>query len=254
MKCVGYQKARRFSRYAIDRLARIGVTRVAPRIVRTLPHDERAFTQGLLYHGGLIYESTGGHVGSSLRRIDANDGGLKELIPIEGDFAEGIAVSGGRLFQLHWLSGKVRVYSFPELISIEALSFDGEGWGLASTPKGLIMSDGTSVLRYHDETFTVTDELHVRSNSLPIRRLNDLEWVGDHLYANVLGSSDLLEIASGTGSVTRIVDCSALIAAAAPRTADHVLNGIAYNRDEKTFFLTGKNWKYLFEVAIPGTG
>ncbi len=138
---------RRFAKSLLDQAVRWRVPVITPRIVRSLPHDDRAFTQGLTFYDGCLYESTGliGH--STLRRIDPLDGSLMKLVQISDDFAEGIAVFGGSLYQLSWHSGKARVFRFPELVMIGEVRYQGEGWGLTSSPEGLIMSDGTSHLR-----------------------------------------------------------------------------------------------------------
>ena len=235
----------------INRLIRVGTPRVRAQIVRTLPHDCLAFTQGLSYHRGLLYESTGSTTHSSLRCLDPSDGSLRSQVQVKNDHAEGIAVVGNRLFQLSWKSEKVRVYQLPELMKVGEFSYDGEGWGLAAGSNGLIMSNGSSTLYFRDEAFQVTRVSHVRSNGIPVRNINDIECVGRSIYANILGSGDIFEISLDHGNVLRIVDCSALVAAAGPSDDASVLNGIAYNGDRGTFFLTGKNWPLLFEVRIP---
>jgi glutamine cyclotransferase len=247
----GAAAARRAAKTVLTRLIRAGLPRVTPLVVRTLPHDERAYTQGMAYHDGCLYESTGGDTASSLRRIDPRDGRVEALVPVAGDFAEGIAVLGSRLFQISWQSGVARVYSVPDLALVDEILYEGEGWGLARCGRGLVMSDGSSRVRFRDGAFAVTGSLGVRSHGLPVWNLNDLECVGGSLYANVLGAGEVIEVALDSGRLSRVVDCSALVAAAAPRAADHVLNGITHAGDRGTFFLTGKNWKYLFEVTIP---
>ena len=235
----------------VARLARLGVPTVAPCILRTLPHDPAAFTQGLAYWEGQLYESTGGHHRSSLRAIDPQDGRAQRIVAVDGDFAEGIAVVGGKLYQLSWRSGKARVYSLPDLVLIDELRYRGEGWGLAASDGKLLMSDGSSVLSFCDAKFGLSRTLRVKSRGLPIRRLNDLECVGRSIYANVWPTTDIFELSAETGKVLRIVDCSRLAAAARPRDQECVLNGIAYNADNGAFFVTGKNWNLIFEVAIP---
>jgi len=235
----------------INGLIRARTPRVRAQIVRTLPHDCLAFTQGLSYHSGLLYESTGSTTCSSLRCLDPSDGRIRNQVMIEYEHAEGIAVIGNRLFQLSWQSGRARVYQLPELTKIGELTYEGEGWGLTAGPTGLIMSNGSNTLTFLDEGFKVTQVLHVRSNGIPVRNINDIECVGRSIYANILGSSDIFEISLDQGIVVRIVDCSALLAAAVPTGDYSVLNGIAYNRDRDTFFLTGKNWHLLFEVHVP---
>ena len=130
------------------------------------------------------------------------------------------------------------------------LNYQGEGWGLCSGPSVLVMSNGTGTLRFLDLNFHVLRRMRVTVNRFPTRRLNDLEWVGDCIYANVLFRSEILEISSKHGCVTRIIDCSRLAAMAAPNDVEHTLNGIAYNPDQGTFFVTGKCWNLMFEVDL----
>jgi glutaminyl-peptide cyclotransferase len=224
------------------------VPRVKPRIVRTLQHDPEAFTQGLAYLNGNLYEASGKRPHSSLRCLDASSGQIDRTIIIPNDFAEGIAIQGNLLYQLSWKSERARVYSVPNLEVVGERRYRGEGWGLCSGPMGLAMSNGTGVLQFLDADFCATRRLRVTLNHFPTRRLNDLEWVGDFIYANVLFSNEILEVSVALGSVTRIIDCAELAAAAAPSDVEHVLNGIAYNPDRGTFFATGKCWGLLFEI------
>jgi glutamine cyclotransferase len=235
----------------VDRLIRAGVPRVGAQIVRTLPHDRQAFTQGLSYHNGFLYESTGSESRSGLRCLDPSDGRMLREVFIEDDHAEGIAVVADRLVQLSWKSGRARVYHLPDLVRIGELAYDGEGWGLTGGPAGFIMSNGTSTLSFLDEGFKVVRVLHVRSNGIPIRNINDIEWVDRLIYANILGSTDIFEISLDDGIVIGILDCSALAATADPGTEVSVLNGIAYNRQRETLFVTGKHWPLLFEINVP---
>lgn len=233
------------------RLLCAGVPHTAPRILRTLPHDREAFTQGLAYCAGLLYESTGTLSRSSLRCIDPADGNVRRIVPVVDDFAEGIAVLGTQLYQLSWKSEKARVYRLPELRLAAEIPYQGEGWGLASNGRALVMSNGTSRLRFLDAGLRTTRECKVLLNRIPVKKINDLEWVNGSIYANVWHSSSILELSAAKGTVTRIIDCSSLVAMAAPAHEEAVLNGIAYNAESDTFFLAGKNWDLMFEVAIP---
>lgn len=238
----------------LERLVRLGVPRVAPRVVRRIPHDTGAFTQGLAWHDGVLYESTGGDTTSSVRAIDPATGDLRHRVPVDGDFAEGIAVLGDHLYQLAFVSGHARVYKLPTLERAGRRHYGGEGWGLAATPDGyLLASDGTSLLRRFDESFAVVGHLAVRSHVLPVRWLNDLECVANRVYANMYAASDIAEIDAQNGRVLRFVDCGGLVAEVAPSRGYDVLNGIAYNPTAGTFYLTGKHWPTLFEVEIPAS-
>jgi glutaminyl-peptide cyclotransferase len=233
------------------RAVRYRVPRTTPLIVRELPHDVQAFTQGLAYRGGLLYESTGGK-SSSLRSVDPSDGTVQRLIPVANDFAEGIAILDDSLFQLSWHRERALEYRLPSLDLVAEMPYRGEGWGLAATARLLIMSDGSSVLRIRDRDFTVRRRIRVTSNGIPVLNLNDLESTGDRIYANVWKTNEILEIAND-GRVVRIIDCAQLRRIAQPRHPESVLNGIAFNPDAGTFFLTGKNWKRMFEVRFGET-
>lgn len=240
------------AKHVLQRLIRLGVPRVAPRIVRRVTHDTTAFTQGLAWHDGLLYESTGGDTTSSVRALDPATGEVQRLVPVDGDFAEGIAVLGEHLYQLAFASGDARVYRLSTLEHAGRRHYTGEGWGLAATPDGhLLASDGTSLLRRLDESFAVVGHLAVRSRGLPVRWLNDLECVGSRIYANMYAANDLAEIDAASGRVLRFIDCGTLVGEVAPSTGYDVLNGIAHNPSAGTFYLTGKHWPTLFEVEIP---
>lgn len=241
-------------RAMIDRLVRFGVPTVVPHVLRTLPHDTEAFTQGLVYWAGQLYESTGKIHLSSLRAIDPRDGRVCRLVTVDGDFAEGIAVLGNNLYQLAWKSGRVRVYRLSDLVLVDELQYQGDGWGLTTIDGELLMSDGTSVLSFRDAKFGCSRKLRVTSHGIPIRRLNDLACVGRSIFANVWPTSYILELSADTGQILRVVDCSALALAARPDGKECVFNGIAYNADCDSFFVTGKNWKSIFEVRIPARG
>jgi glutamine cyclotransferase len=237
----------------IRAISRWRIPRAEPIIVRTLPHDRTSFTQGLAHANGTLYESSGDHQRSKLCSIDLGMGHVQKTVSIPNDFAEGIAIYDNRLYQLSWKSERALVFRLPDLELIDELRYDGEGWGLANGPAGMVMSNGTGTLRFVDSAFRTTGELRVTLNRLPTRRLNDLEWVGDAIYANVLWSNEILEISARHGRVKRIIDCSALVAKAATDEVEHTLNGIAYNSDRRTFFVTGKCWPLTFEVQFPSS-
>ncbi len=245
---------KRVAKYALTAISHWGLPRVEPVIIKMMQHDTSTFTQGLAYYNGHLYESAGGKGTSTLRCLDPTSGQIRSVVPIAGDFAEGIAIYDNRLYQLSWKSEKARVFRLPDLELVEELRYDGEGWGLASGPAAMVMSNGTGALRFVDGAFRTARQMRVTLNRLPTRRLNDLEWVGDAIYANVLFRSEIWEISAHSGRVIRTIDCCSLAARAARRDVEHTLNGIAYNPDRGTFFVTGKCWPYLFEVQVPTNG
>ncbi len=220
------------------------------------PHDLKAYTQGLLWREGVVYESTGSYGGSSLRAWRWSDGG--ELFRVDLDqrlFGEGIALvpdAGDRLVQLTWRRGEALVWSLDPLREQSRIRYDGEGWGLVYDGSDLIMSDGTPVLTLRDpRTLEVRRRLRVTRQGMPLPDLNELELVDDLLYANLYGSDEIAVIELASGSVVAVVDASGLLTEKEAAAAD-VLNGIAYRPDTGTFLLTGKYWPWVFEVRIVG--
>jgi glutaminyl-peptide cyclotransferase len=228
------------------------IPRVVPRIRRVLPHDPAAYTQGLAYSDGRLYEGTGliGH--STVREINVNDGSSKVLYHLEPPyFGEGIAVVNGLLFQLTWTSRTAMVYDMSTWRRVKTLHYGGEGWGLTARNDTLLMSNGSSLITICNQDLTPLRTLRAISHWIPLRHINEIEWVQGKIYANVLNSSNILEIDGRSGRLLRIIDCASLIAMEKPGHHDHVLNGIAYKAETKTFFLAGKCWRQLFEVEIP---
>jgi glutamine cyclotransferase len=227
---------------------------IRPEIIRQFPHDPRAFTQGLLYAAGRLYESTGAPQGlvSSLRVVDTARGDVIKSLPLADMFAEGIAVMGDMLLQLTWRDGMLLTYSFPSLV-MDPLPrpLEGEGWGLASDGKLFYMSSGSDTIQVRDAAFGLRSRVAVRMNGKPVRSLNELEFARGMLYANIWYSNLVAEIDPGSGLVRRVIDCSELVTRAAPSDAGYVLNGIAYNPERGTFYMTGKCWSVMFEVRIP---
>ena len=220
------------------------------------PHDVEAYTQGLLWRDGVVYESTGSYGSSSLRAWRWSDG--EELARVELDrrlFGEGITLvpgAGERLVQLTWRRGEALIWSLDPLREESRVRYEGEGWGLEYDGSHLIMSDGTPVLTIRDPlTLKVKRRLRVTRRGLPLPDLNELELVGDLLFANLYGSDEIAVIETGSGAVMAVVDASGLLTEEEAEAAD-VLNGIAYRPDTGTFLLTGKYWPWVFEVRIVG--
>jgi glutamine cyclotransferase len=229
------------------------VTIVRPLVVNTFPHDGNAFTQGLLYHEGFFYESTGRYGQSSFRKVDVTAGEVIFRHDLSSQFfGEGLALLNHRFVQLTWQAGLAFVYDAGSLAVIDTLSYEGEGWGLASNGTSFIMSDGSDRLTFRNAQFQVTGTLTVKLPGETVTRLNELEYVNDYIYANIWLQNRIFEISPANGRVVRIIDCDSLVALEQPRNGENVLNGIAYRPESDTFFLTGKNWRRVFEVRIPG--
>ncbi len=228
-------------------------TRQVPKVLNTYPHDAGAFTQGLLLHDGDLYESTGLFGESSLREVDLETGEVVRELPIASEyFAEGLALVGDKLVQLTWQNGRAFVYDLETFNQEGRFSYETEGWGLCFDGEDLYMSDGSATLFERDaETFEIVSEKQVKLGGEPVTQLNELECVGDFVYANVWQTDRIVKIDKESGRVVSDIDASALFPAAErPADPNAVLNGIAYNPDTDTFYLTGKLWPRLFEVRF----
>lgn len=221
--------------------------------LRVLPHDPSASTQGLLLSEGVLYESTGGYGESRLRQVRLEDGRSLREVPLAADeFGEGLALVDDRLIQLTWREGVAHVYDKRSLRPIGAYRYQGEGWGLCDDGEMLWMSDGSAVLqRRNRENFRRIGHLEVRLKGRPQARLNELECVGPHLFANVFHRDQIVRIDKQTGQIDAIIDASALVRQEKRINAESgVLNGIAWIPGTERFLLTGKRWSSLFEVRF----
>ncbi|MCS6808767.1 MAG: glutaminyl-peptide cyclotransferase [Bacteroidota bacterium] len=220
-------------------------------VLRTIPHDAQAFTQGLAFSEGELYESTGQYGASSLRKVDPETGKvLKKLVIDEAYFAEGVVVVQGKVYQLTWQSGIGFVYDAKTFRQLRTFSYFGEGWGLTYDGEHMIMSDGTSGLRLLDpDSLMVRKMLYVTANGVPVKNLNELEVVKGEIWANVWQTDSIARISPLTGHVIGWIDCSGLLTPEERSRAD-VLNGIAYNSAKDIILLTGKNWSKMFEVRV----
>ncbi len=224
-------------------------------VVNTFPHDPRAFTQGLLFHDGKLLESTGQYNQSSLREVDLATGNVLRKWPVPGQyFAEGLALFDGKLYQLTWKENKAFVYDFtgnPQTFhKVGEFSYTGEGWGLTTDGKRLILSDGSATLRFlNPATFAVDHTIRVIEGDRPLEALNELEYVKGEIYANVWKTDSVARIDPASGRVVGMIDFSFLLPEA-DRTGTDVLNGIAYDPAGDRLFVTGKNWPKLFEVRL----
>lgn len=222
-------------------------------ITRTLAHDTLAYTQGLLLRDGAFYESTGQRGRSQLRRVDLESGAVTRARDLAAEhFGEGLAAVDDKLVQLTWHAGLALVYDMATLNVVDTLRYDGEGWGLCYDGEALYMSDGSSVLARRDPaTFEVLERVQVTRDGFSVPELNELECVGDHVWANVYMSNTIVRIDKRTGEVTGQLDAQALfLQTARPADAGAVLNGIAHDPATGLFYLTGKLWANIFEVRI----
>ena len=221
-------------------------------VVRTYPHDAGAFTEGLLYHDGFLYESTGlaGH--SSIRKVRLETGEIvqhRDIAPRY--FGEGIVIWNDRLIELTWKSQIGFVYDLATLRLRSTFHYPGEGWALTTDGHRLIMSDGTSDLRFLDpDSLREVGRIHVTCDGRLIRNVNELEWVKGEIYANVWLTNVIVRIDPATGNIVGLIDLSDLPDATAKRPADDVLNGIAYDAAGDRLFVTGKLWKSVYQIRL----
>ncbi len=222
-------------------------------VIAALPHDPLASTQGLEWHDGRLYESTGQYGSSDRRRLDPATGDIELLIPLDETlFAEGLTVVDDELLQLTWREGVLQRSGLADLETTSTQHYDGEGWGLCHDIDQLIMSDGSSTLTRRDPgTFAPLSTLEVTANGNPVERLNELECVGDQVFANVYGLDQIAVIDNTSGVVVAVIEASSLRPdGLSPDDNDYVLNGIAFQPDTRHWFVTGKLWPVLYEVIF----
>jgi glutaminyl-peptide cyclotransferase len=220
-------------------------------IVRTYPHDRAAFTQGLFFLDGFLYEGTGLNGQSGIRKVRLENGEVVQVRKLESDyFGEGIAAVGDAIVQLTWQAGVGFVYDRATFERRRSFTYEGEGWGLTYDGTRLIMSDGTPVLRFLDpKTFKVIGRLEVKDGGRPVDDLNELEMVKGEIFANVWSTDRIARISPKTGAVTGWIDLRGLLSPADAAGVD-VLNGIAYDAAHDRLFVTGKLWPKLFEIRL----
>jgi glutaminyl-peptide cyclotransferase len=228
------------------------VTNYTYEIVNTYLHDPGAFTQGLVFLDGALFESTGLNGQSSLRKVDLASGEVLKKVEVPAEyFAEGLTVLGDHAYQLTWQSHKGFVYNRESFEKEKEFSYDGEGWGLATDGKSLILSDGTDQIRFLDPaTFAVTRTIDVRFKGRPVTQLNELEYVKGEIFANVWQTDFVVRIDPASGLVTGVIDFTGLLPPQDHRINTDVLNGIAYDPATDRLFVTGKLWPKLFEVRL----
>src|SRR5262249_48295579 len=222
-------------------------------ILKSFPHDPNAFTQGLLYHQGVFYESTGLNGQSSLRKVEVETGKVLQIVPVPPQFfAEGLALFNGRLLQLTWQNHRGFIYDLNSFNLINTFDYTDEGWGLTHDGRSLIMTDGSNRIRYLDpDNFQVQRTLNVQENGRPIDRLNELEYIKGEIYANIWQTDRVARIDPRTGHVNAWIDLAGLLSPAdrEGHNAD-VLNGIAYDESGDRLFVTGKLWPKLYEIKL----
>ena len=232
----------------------VPVERQTVEVRRTIERNGDAYTQGLVWHRGKLFESTGQYGESTLRRVDAGTGreeSRRALSPLL--FGEGLARIDERLIQLTWRSGVAIVYEIDSFDEVERYSYEGQGWGLCYDGRRLVMSDGSDRLTFRDaETFVVVGDVRVTLEGQPLARINELECVEGWIYANVYQTDWIVRIEPETGVVHSVIDASGLLSGSEREGVD-VLNGIAFDPESEVFYLTGKYWPRIFAVRFVPT-
>jgi len=222
------------------------------KVVHTYPHDPQAYTQGLLYEDGYLYESTGLNGRSSLRMVDLETGRVLQKADVPKNyFAEGLASWGSTLIQITWQSHVAFVYDRFSFRVLHTLNYTGEGWGLTQDGKNLILSDGTATLRFFDPgTFREVRHIVVKDRGSQVTQLNELEYIHGEIYANVWHTDRIARISPANGRVLGWIDLSGLLPADQRSDPEAVLNGITWDSTHDRLFVTGKLWPKLFEIKI----
>lgn len=232
-----------------------GVPRISYVIRKRLPHDPGAFTEGLLFANGMLYESTGKYGASSLRAIDPRNGAIIRSHPLPTSvFGEGLAFADRELIQLTWKKHTAYVYRATDFARQQSFSYNGEGWGLAADAHSFFMSDGSPVITIRSlSDFSIKGRLKVHANGHFFSMLNELELARNALYANIWHQDVILRIDPTDGAVNGYVDISGLSWPGRPcHAGEMVANGIAYDPGRDIFYLTGKDWPYIFAVRFSG--
>ncbi len=225
------------------------------RVLERYPHDTTAFTQGLTLYQGRLFESTGQWGSSSLRELALQRGTvIRQALLSPYHFGEGLTAANGRLVQLTWKSGEGLIYDPDTLETVGRFHYPGEGWGIAAVGRQLVASDGTAQLRFLDpETFAELRRVTVKQGTISISGLNELEFAEGSIFANVWPGDCIAEIDPTSGRVLGWLNLTGLLPQRDKMSAQSVLNGIAYDADTKSWLVTGKNWPYLFRIAIQRT-
>jgi glutamine cyclotransferase len=221
-------------------------------VTRSFPHATDAYCQGLVWHDGFLYEGTGNYGSSALRKVEIATGRVLQEHRLEDRyFGEGVTIWKDRIIQLTWKRRVAFVYDLKTFQPLRQFSYRGQGWGLTHDGHHLIMSDGTATLRFLDpETFEVQRQLTVTDGNSLVTELNELEYVEGNIYANVWMSDRIARISPTTGQVLGWLDLSQLYPRSQRPHHDAVLNGIAYDPQQRRLLVTGKNWPRIFELEL----
>ncbi len=221
-------------------------------IVNKIPHDYRAYTQGLVFDNGYLYEGTGQRGYSTLRKVDPKDGAIINIHKLSDNlFGEGITIYDNKIYQLTWQAYTGFVYDKETFLLMEEFFYNTEGWGITHNNQHLIVSDGSSTLYFLDPiTFEVLKQIPVTDDKGPVDKLNELEYINGEIYSNILYSNKIARINPQSGKVTSWIDLTGILGGEKIDYAIDVLNGIAYDPEDNRFFVTGKYWPKIFEIKL----
>lgn len=238
--------------YPLELFSDIEPTVKTYKVKKVYKHDDKAYTQGLLIHDGEMYEGTGGKGASSLRKIDLETGKILESIALARNyFGEGITIYEDKIIQLTWQNRIAFVYDIKTFKKVSEFRYPYEGWGITTIGDKLYISDGTSNIYILDaKTFSEIDRLQVYDSRGPVTNINELEYIDGKIYANLYTSNQIAVIDIETGKLISIIDLTGLLPVKDHDFNTDVLNGIAYNNEQKRLFVTGKNWPKLFEIEL----
>ena len=221
-------------------------------IVKRIPHDHQAYTQGLVFNNGYLYEGTGRRGYSSLRKVDPDNGAVIAIHVLPDEFfGEGITIFKDRIYQLTWQEYTGFVYDRETFLLMEEFYYHTEGWGITHDQSNLIISDGTANLYFLDPaTFQVKKQIEVLENNEPVENLNELEYIKGEIFANVLYSNRIARINPQNGQITGWVDLEGILTGERINYRIDVMNGIAYDSEKDRLFVTGKFWPKVFEIRL----
>ncbi len=221
------------------------------RVVKSYPHDRKAYTQGLVYDNGFFYEGTGQQGESNLRKVDPETGKVLSQVNLDGSlFGEGVALFGDRIYQLTWTSKVGFVYEKETLRQVNRIYYQTQGWGLTTMGDSLVMSDGTNVIWFLDADFNVLSSVDVWDNKGIVENLNELEMIDGELWANIWQTDHIARIDPRTGKVLGYVELGNLLPREERTQETDVLNGIAWDPAGRRLFVTGKYWPRLYEITV----
>jgi len=227
------------------------------KVINTYPHDVGAYTQGLIYYDGWLYEGTGNYNQSTVRKVRLSNGEVIQARNNASDiFGEGITIYNGRIYQLSYKAQICFVYDLNTLEEVQKYYYQNkEGWGLTNNEDELIMSDGTNVLYFLDpEMFTVNRQIEVYNNEGPVKDLNELEYIEGKIYANRYYTDEIVIIDPATGKEEARVNMKGILSIKDRKPSTNVLNGIAWDAENERLFITGKYWPKLFEIELVPLG